>query len=170
MRHCEACNTDIINNNCIKCTRCIKQYQKLCISFSDEDLQNEKTLNNWLCPHCRSKQPKGNNSNTPIRPSTPRSTAEITFNVTRRKGKQAREINEEIKEFKVSMNFLNNEFVKLKVDNTLYRKEINQMRKENEMLRFELIDTRKNMITSINRYRLITLRYSAFRKTKRKNL
>lgn len=90
MRHCEACNTDIINNNCIKCTRCIKQYQKLCISFSDEDLQNEKTLNNWLCPHCRSKQPKGNNSNTPIRPSTPRSTAEITFNVTRRKGKQAR--------------------------------------------------------------------------------
>uniref|UniRef100_A0A2H1W956 SFRICE_028235 n=1 Tax=Spodoptera frugiperda TaxID=7108 RepID=A0A2H1W956_SPOFR len=189
MMRCEACNTDIMNNNCIKCTRCNKQYHTLCINLSDEDLQNEKNSNKWLCPHCRSKQPKGDNSNTPVRPSTPTSMADITFNVTRRKVNQARtepqqiasltteswrqeirdiireeirdalqttvgaltstltanlrEINEEMKEFKVSMNFLNSEFEKLKDDNTLYRKEINQMRKENEMLRSELTDTRK---------------------------
>lgn len=40
---------------------------------------------NWLCPICLSKQPKGDNSGAPVRPSTPTGLAEITFNVTRRK-------------------------------------------------------------------------------------
>lgn len=189
MRHCEACNTDIIDNDCVKCVRCNKQYHTLCVNFPNEDVQNEHSSNNWLCPHCRSKQPKGDNSNIPVRPSTPTSMADVTFNVTRRKFNQARpeplqttglsseswrqeirdivreeirgalqktvgtltstltaklkEMNEEIKEFKESMNFLNSEFEKLKDDSIIYRKDMSLMKKENDSLRIELIDIKK---------------------------
>lgn len=192
MRQCEVCNTDIINNDCIMCARCNKQYHTLCINVPDEDLLNEKSPNSWLCPLCCSKQPKGDNPNTPVRPSTPTSMADITFNVTRRKVNQGRpeplqiaslsseswrqeirdiireeirgalqetvaalsstltanlrEMNTEIKEFKVSMNFLNSEFEKLKDDNIQYSKEMNQMRKENETLHFDLMDTKKKYV------------------------
>ncbi|XP_022827102.1 uncharacterized protein LOC111365111 [Spodoptera litura] len=88
--NCEACNTDIKNDDNVKCVRCKKQYHTLCVIFSQEDVKDKQTSNNWLCPHCRSKQPRGDNSGTPVRPSTPTSTADITFNVTRRKIGQTR--------------------------------------------------------------------------------
>lgn len=42
-------------------------------------------LAQWSCPLCMSKQPRGDNSETSIRPSTPTTLAEASFNVTRRK-------------------------------------------------------------------------------------
>lgn len=90
MLPCAACNTDITNKNFMKCVRCNKSYHTLCIDSSHADTQDQEPRINWICPQCLSKQPKSDNSNIAVRPSTPTSMADMTFNVTRRKVTQTR--------------------------------------------------------------------------------
>lgn len=85
MLSCVACNTDITDNDFIKCVRCIKSYHLLCVGLSYANIQDQEPANNWVCPQCLSKQPMSDNSNLPVRPSTPTSMADITFIATRRK-------------------------------------------------------------------------------------
>ncbi|KAF9424282.1 hypothetical protein HW555_000675 [Spodoptera exigua] len=87
---CMVCNEDVTNNDFKKCVRCSKSYHTLCIDFSHADTQGQEPSINWTCPQCLSKQPRSDNSNIPVRPSTPTSMADVTFNVTRRKMTQSR--------------------------------------------------------------------------------
>ncbi|CAG9790212.1 unnamed protein product [Diatraea saccharalis] len=60
----------------------------LCLNIRPENIVDlpQDALLNWVCPTCMIKQPKGNNSESVARPSTPTTMAEISFNsVTRRK-------------------------------------------------------------------------------------
>lgn len=87
MKKCAACNDTALDNDFLECMRCAEVYHFLCLNYSAEDIQGigDDTRINWLCPNCKNKQPKGDNSDVSVRPSTPTGMAEITFNVTRRK-------------------------------------------------------------------------------------
>lgn len=87
MKTCAACSETALDNDFMECARCVEVYHHLCLNFTPEDVQSmdDQTRNSWLCPNCRNKQPKGDNPNISVRPSTPTGMAEITFNVTRRK-------------------------------------------------------------------------------------
>lgn len=70
----------------MQCCVCAAYYHCLCVAISPAELINLSTevKANWLCPECRNKKPRSDNSNTPVRPSTP---SNPNANVTlRRKG------------------------------------------------------------------------------------
>ncbi|XP_028166246.1 uncharacterized protein LOC114357028 [Ostrinia furnacalis] len=87
MKTCAACNDTVLHNDCLECTRCSEAYHYLCLNYTVEEIQSldNEVRKYWLCPKCKNKQPKGDNSNMLVRPSTPTGMAEVTFNVTRRK-------------------------------------------------------------------------------------
>ncbi|KAL0859709.1 hypothetical protein ABMA27_010071 [Loxostege sticticalis] len=87
MSNCAACNDKLLGNDYMKCGRCKEAYHYLCLNFSPEEVTSitEDIRRSWMCPNCLNKQPKGDNSNALVRPSTPTGLAEVTFNVTKRK-------------------------------------------------------------------------------------
>lgn len=87
MKTCAACSVTALQNDYLECIRCVEAYHYLCLNYSAEEVScmDNDAKTNWMCPNCRSKQPKGDNSNTLVRPSTPTGLAEATFNITRRK-------------------------------------------------------------------------------------
>ena len=68
--HCSACQSPIEDHLYLKCRLCLLYYHTLCISISNKDFKNltSDTKLKWSCPACRSKAPKNDNSNTPVRP------------------------------------------------------------------------------------------------------
>lgn len=86
MKNCAACNKKLKDGDYLECVRCVEVYHYPCLNFSSEEAVRIKndTKFKWMCPNCRSKQPKGDNSNKLVGPSTPTGMAD-TFNVTRRK-------------------------------------------------------------------------------------
>lgn len=86
--NCAACRATILNDDYFECSRCKDYYHYLCLNYHDLDDITSDMKSSWLCPNCISKQPKGNNTNDLVRPSTPTSLAEMTFVATRRKGQQ----------------------------------------------------------------------------------
>ena len=92
MQKCAACRSTIEDDNCLECTACSFFYHFLCVGVSPTELDTLTTniIINWLCPECRTKKPRGDNSNTPVRPSTPASGGNADANVTMRRGKQGR--------------------------------------------------------------------------------
>lgn len=88
MKDCAACTREIGNDNYLQCTKCSEIFHYLCLNIRPENIGglSSDALSNWICPTCMIKQPKGYNSESTARPSTPTSTAEISFNnVNRRK-------------------------------------------------------------------------------------
>ncbi|XP_028160478.1 uncharacterized protein LOC114352911 [Ostrinia furnacalis] len=72
----------------MECGACASSYHSLCVAISAEDLGNlsAKAKRDWLCPECRTRRPRSDNSNTPVRPSTP-SNMNPDANVTVRRKK-----------------------------------------------------------------------------------
>lgn len=74
----------------MECCTCSSFYHGLCVGISPPELDklSSDTKTGWLCPECRNKRPRSDNTNTPVRPSTPPCGAYGDANVTLRRGKQ----------------------------------------------------------------------------------
>lgn len=53
--------------SCIKCTRCLHTFHLLCVNITDKKNLDDSI---WICPLCRCKEPKKDNTNTPVRSIT----------------------------------------------------------------------------------------------------
>ncbi|KAJ2940332.1 hypothetical protein O0L34_g6 [Tuta absoluta] len=72
LKQCAGCKADITNNMFLKCSAvdCGDIYDLLCANVSEKRFCNIMTSehkNTWVCPQCQYKQPKQNNTNTPVR-------------------------------------------------------------------------------------------------------
>lgn len=69
---CSACSNEIVTAEHIKCVTCSLRYHFDCVNNSGIQYKELTTefKNNWVCPSCRAKQPKGDNTNTPVRQSS----------------------------------------------------------------------------------------------------
>lgn len=86
---CVGCLSEIHNNSGrIDCARCKQCYHNLCVNITDKNLKKmpDTQKANWQCPNCHSKQPRGDNTNTPVKQtSSSSSSAAAPSNVTTRK-------------------------------------------------------------------------------------
>ncbi|CAK1582243.1 unnamed protein product [Parnassius mnemosyne] len=66
MSNCNACKKNVKTIESIVCTQktCNKLYHYLCVGLKADNLKKNVS---WKCPSCEAKQPKGNNSDTPVR-------------------------------------------------------------------------------------------------------
>lgn len=67
---CAGCKTVIPNRQFMTCRYCKDTYDLICANVSEKRFYNTMTADhklNWQCQACRSKAPKQNNSNTPVR-------------------------------------------------------------------------------------------------------
>lgn len=73
MHQCAACQSAIEDTFCLHCCACNSPYHSLCINVTPGEFKNlaVEVKKSWLCPECRNKNPKTDNKNTPVRPSTP---------------------------------------------------------------------------------------------------
>lgn len=69
MSNCNVCEKPVRQTQKITCTRtsCARSFHFICVGLNSE---NAKKSTSWICPLCLSKQPRGDNSNTPIRSNT----------------------------------------------------------------------------------------------------
>lgn len=70
-RVCAGCRQEIKHRRFLKCSLCHEHYDLECANVPEERFFNTMTIeyrNLWKCDLCRSKQPKADNTNTPIRP------------------------------------------------------------------------------------------------------
>lgn len=67
--NCAACNQRITNRMCLNCSLCTGKYDLICVNVSEKrfSLMSKENKSSWICPQCRSKKPKQNNTNTPVR-------------------------------------------------------------------------------------------------------
>lgn len=68
---CAGCLQEITDRRFLKCSICFQNYDLECANVSEQRFYNtftEEHKNTWKCQFCRSKEPKTNNKNTPIRP------------------------------------------------------------------------------------------------------
>lgn len=68
---CAGCRQDINDRKYLKCSTCQENYDLECANVSEMRFYNTMTVDHkksWKCHFCRSKEPKADNSNTPIRP------------------------------------------------------------------------------------------------------
>lgn len=81
---CSGCPQVIKDDQFLTCKKCKKHYHKLCIATT---LNASDLRSTWECPECKSKKPRGDNSNTPIKPTQHSSTDSDTErqNITFRK-------------------------------------------------------------------------------------
>lgn len=77
--NCAACLKDSSSSKALTCPQCQEIYHGLCVGITIHDMSKAQ-LTAWICPACCNKQPKGDNTNTPIRRDLSPSD-----NVTRRK-------------------------------------------------------------------------------------
>lgn len=68
---CAGCRGTIKKKEYLLCSDCNLKYDLLCanIPVSKFKQMTSETKKEWDCPACRSKKPKGDNTNTPIRPA-----------------------------------------------------------------------------------------------------
>ncbi|CAG4966886.1 unnamed protein product [Colias eurytheme] len=81
---CSACTNTISNREYLVCSSCRKKYDLQCANVTSKAFHNNMNLdqkNNWICPECVCKQPKCDNTNTPIRMSKAESLID-TQNIT----------------------------------------------------------------------------------------
>ncbi|XP_052752645.1 uncharacterized protein LOC128201152 [Galleria mellonella] len=67
---CAGCLNIIMGKLYLKCHTCRDIYDLSCANVSEKRFNNNMTKEHkqaWVCPACRNKQPKGDNTNTPIR-------------------------------------------------------------------------------------------------------
>lgn len=69
-KKCAGCSLELLTSEQLKCSTCSLIYHFDCINTLSKkkfkDISPDYKTN-WVCPTCRSKLPKGDNSNTPIR-------------------------------------------------------------------------------------------------------
>lgn len=68
---CGGCKTTIMDKYFINCPGCKQVYDLECASLSPKRLKkmNAENKREWRCLECKSKKPKSDNTNTPVRPS-----------------------------------------------------------------------------------------------------
>jgi hypothetical protein len=69
---CSGCLKQIVNKQNLKCTQCKALYDIDCANVTTDRfkvMSNELKLS-WSCPQCKCKEPKSDNTNTPIRGAT----------------------------------------------------------------------------------------------------
>lgn len=68
---CAGCKKSIKMKELLKCGICTRKYDLECANVTAEkfNLMDPTLKNTWKCPECRCKQPKTDNTNTPIRPA-----------------------------------------------------------------------------------------------------
>lgn len=66
---CDGCHEPLELNNYLTCSQCKAYYDLLCANVSQEryDCMRNEVKRSWICQYCRSKAPKVDNTNTPIR-------------------------------------------------------------------------------------------------------
>ncbi|KAL4705118.1 hypothetical protein ACJJTC_009749 [Scirpophaga incertulas] len=62
MAKCGGCGQFVGRSDCTRCSRCPGSYHPNCIG-----LTTTKVSANWLCPECKAKMPKKDNSSTPVK-------------------------------------------------------------------------------------------------------
>lgn len=70
---CAACLKNITGRRFLECSLCTEKYDIQCVNVPEKRFYN--TMSNdhkkaWRCPQCKAKQPKLDNTNTPIRHQT----------------------------------------------------------------------------------------------------
>lgn len=70
-KKCSGCRNNLPKKEFMTCSQCNNAYDLLCanISLKRYQLMDQERKNCWKCQECCSKQPKTDNSNTPVRPS-----------------------------------------------------------------------------------------------------
>lgn len=68
---CAGCLTAIVGRQHMQCNLCENIFDIICANISERRFLNmtKEQKRNWACQACKSKQPKGDNSNTPVRSS-----------------------------------------------------------------------------------------------------
>lgn len=67
---CAGCRQEILDRRFLKCSKCLQSYDLVCANVSDQRFYNtlkEEHKKSWKCQLCRSKEPKTDNKNTPVR-------------------------------------------------------------------------------------------------------
>lgn len=108
---CAACLNEICDRRFLECAKCLDTFDLECVNVSEKRFYNTMTAEykkSWICPQCKSKQPKLDNTNTPVRHQAPTSDTSgdlientqqqnLDFNVTlRRKLTRVLDCNESV--------------------------------------------------------------------------
>lgn len=66
---CNGCRHNITTREFLVCSACSSKYDLLCanVGIKRFNLMSQEIRQLWKCPECQSKQPKTDNSNTPLR-------------------------------------------------------------------------------------------------------
>lgn len=67
---CAACNQIIQDRRYLTCTLCSEAYDIECVNVPETRFYNTMTVEHkrkWVCPQCKSKEPKKGITNTPVR-------------------------------------------------------------------------------------------------------
>lgn len=99
-KKCAGCALELVTSEQLKCNTCNLRYHFDCINTTKRKFKeiSQEFKSTWVCPACRSKIPKGDNSNTPVRSTCTTSTTEIspTSNVTLRRTNLANTSNQSV--------------------------------------------------------------------------
>lgn len=68
---CAGCPTLIQTKQYLKCSLCSKTYDVNCAGLNEKlfDLMDRDRKDSWKCQECRNKEPRKDNTNTPVRPA-----------------------------------------------------------------------------------------------------
>lgn len=69
LKTCSGCQNKLPKKEHMVCAKCDLGYDLLCANITPKrfHLMDQERKTNWICQECRSKQPKSDNSNTPVR-------------------------------------------------------------------------------------------------------
>ncbi|VVC89121.1 unnamed protein product [Leptidea sinapis] len=83
------CERQTTSSNILNCVSCRFKFHLNCVNINKglKDL-SEELKSKWICPGCHSKQPKSDNTNTPIRPAVNHQSPESFSNINCRRGGQ----------------------------------------------------------------------------------
>lgn len=140
------CDRPTPSSNTIICQSCKYKYHLNCVNINKslKDLTEEFKLK-WICPCCRSKLPKSDNSNTPIRGSYQQTVDSDEINVNTRRGGQ----NEKIDYMQDAPIDVIRQVVREELEYILHSFKINILN-QFELKTKELLDSIKSVSTSVS--------------------
>ncbi|VVC97502.1 unnamed protein product, partial [Leptidea sinapis] len=65
--HMNCCNEVNDEEDYLCCTKCKNGYHRACLKSTGQFSTYTDSTNDWTCPACMSRRPKGNSENTPVR-------------------------------------------------------------------------------------------------------
>lgn len=164
---CAGCIGDVEEDEAMHCMSCYDFYHYDCLNIPKKTFRSFSVAHKskWVCPTCRSKEPKTNNTNTPVRSNTTITTANASVheNVTLRSkpissinctcispdiireiirdelrsalDNQLLEIKNQVSVFEQSLQFLSNEYDSMKKEFESQKSNLITLQKENDLLR-----------------------------------